>query len=254
MVLELPPAGPDSSLFGQIEDAWELIVAEVGPSGLDKGKGGKFLLIPPDYKGPVPPGHIHVPSPTYRLSFAFRSIPAPGKTAADAYQYAKKLRMYFLSEAANPPEQKFYDPLNDRYPTLPYYDERAFQDIYDIVNVEPVKEQDKVMRHTYRAWLDESGAPLGVQQKLMRHAHISTTMDHYGNASIEAKRKANQPVIQRVLKRSANANFNPIKKGNSEPVSPDWTVLDSDFTLTLHPNHMIALVAGGGFEPPTFGL
>jgi integrase len=59
-------------------------------------------------------------------------------------------------------------------------------------------------RHSYRAWLDESGAPVGVQQKLMRHAHISTTMDQYGNASMEAKRKANRPVVQRLLKRTAN--------------------------------------------------
>jgi hypothetical protein len=93
VVLELPPAGPDGLLFGQIEDAWEIIIAEVGPSGLDKGQGGKFLLTPPGYKGPVPQSYIHIPSPTYRLAFAFRSIPAPGKTAADAYQYAKKLRM-----------------------------------------------------------------------------------------------------------------------------------------------------------------
>lgn len=58
-------------------------------------------------------------------------------------------------------------------------------------------------RHTYRGWLDETGAPVGVQQKLMRHAHISTTMDQYGNASMEAKRKANRPVVQRILKRTA---------------------------------------------------
>ena len=58
-------------------------------------------------------------------------------------------------------------------------------------------------RHTYRAWLDETGAPVGVQQKLMRHAHVSTTMDQYGNASMEAKRKANRPVVQRLLKRTA---------------------------------------------------
>lgn len=32
-------------------------------------------------------------------------------------------------------------------------------------------------RHTYRSWLDATGAPLGVQQKLMRHAQISTTID-----------------------------------------------------------------------------
>jgi hypothetical protein len=145
VVLELPAAGPDGILFGQVEDSWQQPIAEVGPSGLDQGRGGKFLFTPPDYKSPVPQGYIHVPSPSYRLAFAFRSIPAPGKTAADAYQYAKRLRMYFLSEANNPPPQRFYDPLNDRYPALPYYDERAFADLYDIVSVEPVREQDKAM-------------------------------------------------------------------------------------------------------------
>jgi integrase len=59
-------------------------------------------------------------------------------------------------------------------------------------------------RHTYRAWLDETGAPVGVQQKLMRHAHVSTTMDQYGNASMQAKRKANRPIVQRLLRRPAN--------------------------------------------------
>jgi len=55
------------------------------------------------------------------------------------------------------------------------------------------------LRHSYRAWLDETGAPLGVQQKLMRHANIPTTMNVYGGAFMEAKRKANTSVVQRVL-------------------------------------------------------
>ena len=175
VVLELPPAGPDASLFGQVEDAWELIVAEVGPSGLDKGKGGKFLFTPPGYTGPIPQGYIHVASPTYRLVFAFRSIPAPGKSTADASQYAKKLRMYFLSQADNPPQQRFYDPINDRYPTLPYYDERAFQDIYDIVSVEPVKEQDKVMMGMLASLGIEKGKPFAPDEtakRAMRQAAI----------------------------------------------------------------------------------
>jgi integrase len=57
------------------------------------------------------------------------------------------------------------------------------------------------LRHSYRAWLDETGAPLGVQQKLMRHANISTTMNVYCGAFMEAKRKANTSVVQRVLVR-----------------------------------------------------
>jgi integrase len=37
------------------------------------------------------------------------------------------------------------------------------------------------MRHTYRSWLDAVGTPIAVQQKLMRHADIRTTMNVYGD-------------------------------------------------------------------------
>ncbi|HZQ42382.1 MAG TPA: site-specific integrase [Acidobacteriaceae bacterium] len=55
-------------------------------------------------------------------------------------------------------------------------------------------------RHTYRSWLDDTGAPMGVQQKLMRHAQISTTMNVYGNALMGAKREANTAVVNRILR------------------------------------------------------
>lgn len=174
VVLELPAAA-EASLFGQVEDAWQLPIAEVGPSGRDQGKGGKYLFTPPGYSGPIPEGYLHVPSPSYRLAFAFRSIPAPGKTAADAYQYAKRLRMYFLSEAENPPPQRFYDPIDDRYPTLPYYDERAFDDLYRIVSVEPVREQDKVMMGMLVSLGIERGKPFAPDEtakRAMRQAAI----------------------------------------------------------------------------------
>lgn len=55
-------------------------------------------------------------------------------------------------------------------------------------------------RHTYRSWLDDTGAPIGVQQKLMRHAQISTTMNVYGNALMAAKREANSKVVRMALR------------------------------------------------------
>jgi integrase len=54
-------------------------------------------------------------------------------------------------------------------------------------------------RHTYRALLDETGAPIGVQQKLMRHSNVATTMNVYGNATIRAKQQANSKVVQMVM-------------------------------------------------------
>jgi integrase len=55
-------------------------------------------------------------------------------------------------------------------------------------------------RHTYRSWLDDTGAPVGVQQKLMRHAQVSTTMNVYGNALMGAKREANSKVVRKALR------------------------------------------------------
>jgi integrase len=54
-------------------------------------------------------------------------------------------------------------------------------------------------RHTYRSLLDETGAPIGVQQKLMRHANVSTTMNVYGNSSLRAKQSANSKVVEMLM-------------------------------------------------------
>ena len=54
-------------------------------------------------------------------------------------------------------------------------------------------------RHTYRSWLDEHGTPIGLQQKLMRHAQVSTTMNTYGNAIMRLKREANGKIVRMAL-------------------------------------------------------
>lgn len=144
-VLELPKAGADGSLYGQVVDAWQYTIADVGPSGIDKGEGAKLLFTPPGYAGEIPAGYLHVASPSFRVAFAFRSIPAEGRTVEDAYAYAKRLRMYPLAAAGAPPEQVFFDPIGTRYPTLPFFDERRFEDIHAIFTVEPIAPEDKVM-------------------------------------------------------------------------------------------------------------
>ena len=55
-------------------------------------------------------------------------------------------------------------------------------------------------RHTYRSLLDETGAPIGVQQKLMRHSNVATTMNVYGNSTLRAKQQANSKVVQMVMR------------------------------------------------------
>lgn len=169
-VLDLPAAGPDGSLYGQVVDAWQFTIADVGPAGLDKGKGGKILFTPPGYKGAIPKGYIHVASPSYRIAFAFRSVPAPGKSAKDAYSYTQRLRMYYLSEAGSPPKQKFIDLISERYATLPFYDERSLDDINAIVSVEPVRPEDKLMMGMLTSLGIERGKPFAPDATARRAA------------------------------------------------------------------------------------
>jgi hypothetical protein len=88
-------------------DAWQVTIAGVGPVGEDKGAGGKYLFLPPGYKGTIPTRYFSVHSDSNRILFALRSIQLAGATAADAYAYSKTLKMYPLSEAANPKPTHF---------------------------------------------------------------------------------------------------------------------------------------------------
>ena len=47
--------------------------------------------------------------------------------------------------------------------------------------------------------VDETGAPIGVRQKPMRHCNVVITMNVYGNASLRAKQQANSKVVQMAM-------------------------------------------------------
>ena len=121
VVVEVPAATEKASLYGQIVDHWQITIADVGPSGLDQGMGGKLLLTPPGYKGAAPAGHTEVKSPSYRVCFAIRSVKGPNATNEDAAAYARTFKVYFLDD---PKPTQFIDPTDMRFSTMPFYDER----------------------------------------------------------------------------------------------------------------------------------
>ena len=100
IVLEVPEKTEKAILYGQIVDAWQATVADLGPAGVDRGQGGKYLLLPPGYQGPVPDGYFVVRSSGYQILLVFRSVALAGASEADAYNYAKTLKLYPMSEAA----------------------------------------------------------------------------------------------------------------------------------------------------------
>jgi hypothetical protein len=146
MVLEIPPAD-EGSITGSIMDCWQTPLEDVGPAGVDKGKGGKYLILPPGYKDKVPDGCIPLQSQTYQGYALLRSILESG-SAADfnkAVEYGKRIKFYPLSEAANPPATTYLDAAEVVFDATIPYDVRFFESLARMVDSQPWLERDKAM-------------------------------------------------------------------------------------------------------------
>jgi hypothetical protein len=132
-VFEVPPG-----VMGPLDDHNFLFVADIGPTGMDRGKGGKYLLLPPDYEGDVPDGYFVVRSPTY-ANFSFIRANAKlvgfGEKALEFYR--KSAKVYPLKTGPRPPRVKNVTgiPWNSLVPE----DATAFQWMHEIIDYEPAE-------------------------------------------------------------------------------------------------------------------
>ena len=159
MVLEILAADENASITGSVDDAWQTAIEDVGPAGVDKGKGGKYLILPPGYTDKVTEGYIPMPSPTYTGFAILRSNLKSGSDAdiAKAVDYGKRVKVYPLSQAANPPATKFVDAIDTVFDSTIPYDVRFFQALDRFVQREPWLERDKAMIGTLRTIGIEKG-------------------------------------------------------------------------------------------------
>ena len=65
IVLDLPAGDANGSFNGNIVTAWQMPLEDAGLLGADKGAGGKYLILPPDYAGKTPHGYIPLQSNTF---------------------------------------------------------------------------------------------------------------------------------------------------------------------------------------------
>ncbi|MCP9800236.1 DUF1254 domain-containing protein [Synechococcus sp. RedBA-s] len=102
LVVEVP-----SKVLGAIDDFWYRWVTDIGITGPDKGVGGNYLILPPGYKGEIPKGYSVVRPNTYGNWMAFRSFLVDGSPRAGVELVKKNLKIYQLSDAANPAAMTF---------------------------------------------------------------------------------------------------------------------------------------------------
>ena len=96
VVVEVPPM-----MLGAFNDAWFRFVSDVGLAGPDKGKGGKYLVLPPGYKGEIPKGYFIIQLKTYSTWLFMRGNISKGVDVA-VKNVKDHLKVYPLSEAKNP--------------------------------------------------------------------------------------------------------------------------------------------------------
>jgi hypothetical protein len=170
VVLEVPPA--DHGLFnGSVMSCWQAAIDDIGPCGLDKGKGGKYLVLPPGYDiKRVPAGYIPLPSDTYRGYALLRSLLKSGSDAdiAKAVAYAKRLELYPMSQAKNPPATVFVDASHEVFDATIPYDLRFFESLDRMIQAEPWLERDKAIIDQLKTIGIERGKPFQPDAKTQR--------------------------------------------------------------------------------------
>lgn len=170
VVLEIPPAD-EGSITGSVDDAWQNALEDVGPAGADKGKGGKYLILPPAYKEKVPSGYLPLQSDTYQGFAILRSNLKSGsdEEIAKAVAYGKRVKFYPLSEArkGSEPRTRFVDAFGVMYDATIPYDTRFFESLHRFVQVEPWLTRDKAMIDLLKSIGIEKGKPFAPDAQTM---------------------------------------------------------------------------------------
>ncbi|GAB2510753.1 DUF1214 domain-containing protein [Microbulbifer agarilyticus] len=148
IVVEMPASEDGVGIFGTIMDAWQRPLEDVGAKGRDKGAGAKYLLVPPGYDGKLLPNALVYEQETNNGFAVLRPILPGGATdenMAKATALTKKIRIYPLAEAGNPPKSKYVDVYGKMLEMTPKMDGSIYRQIHDMINEEVVLDRDLAM-------------------------------------------------------------------------------------------------------------
>jgi hypothetical protein len=142
LVFEAPP-----NLQGVLLDFWQrpipgptidgkAFAGDIGLPGPDGGKGGKFLLLPPGYKGEVPEGYYVYRSTTNNVFIFLRSFYEDPKNLKPAVELVEQTKIYPLGGQASAKPMKFPDASGVSANMLPVSDGSAFDQLKLLVDSE----------------------------------------------------------------------------------------------------------------------
>lgn len=179
IVVESPP-----NVLGFVNDFWFRYVIDVGNAGPDKGKGGKFLFVPPGYQGAIPPDGYFVARPkTFGNWFVMRGFLVKGDPKPSVESIKKHLRIYPLTQAANPPPTKFVNSSGKAFNTIHAMDVSFYEEVNHVVQEEPADAMDPQTLGLLAAIGIEKGKPFAPDERMKK---ILTDSAAVGSATVRA--------------------------------------------------------------------
>jgi hypothetical protein len=158
-VVEAPP-----HMLGFLQDGLQRYLADVGPLGADKGNGGKFLVLPPDFTGNVPEGYFVAKSPTFSVTLGLRGFQAEGKTD-QAVGLMKQIKVYSLDNTSSPPAMQFLNGSKQDIETVFPDNFRFYEFLAMLVDEEPLNSFTPFERSQMQAIGIEKGKPFNPDDK-----------------------------------------------------------------------------------------
>ncbi len=147
IVVEIPPSADGVGIFGTLMDAWQRPIDDVGAKGRDKGNGGKYVLVPEGYQGPLlPKSYTYYQRTNNGFAILRAIIPdASAENVKKAAEFAKRIKVYPLSQASNPPANNYIDIYGQIMEGTPVMDETIYTELNEIIQEEIVEEQNMAM-------------------------------------------------------------------------------------------------------------
>lgn len=153
LVIEVPPG-----LQGILDDFFQRPICseeaaggrrwcgDIGLPGPDKGQGGKYLLLPPDYRDAPPPGYFTMRSRTYGVFVFWRGFFKDPRRLEEPVKVMEQTRIYPLGKEDSARPMRFPNasqtPLDMLYPT----DGSAFDMLARFIEHEYADPADREMR------------------------------------------------------------------------------------------------------------
>jgi hypothetical protein len=131
--------------------------------------GGKYLFLPPDYKGDVPEGYTVLRSKTYRVWVFLRKTPKnknPETVAKASYEIREGLKVYKLTDAGNPPKMEWINASGKDFNTIHYNNAEFYHHVNEVIQYEAMGLFTPEVRGLFASLGIEKGKPFNPDYRM----------------------------------------------------------------------------------------